>query len=60
MNVIEKTGKLEGARLENRVVGIAFFCSAVEGWAVVEVEFSFLGEPFGLIGVGYCRASVRD
>jgi hypothetical protein len=45
--VIEKTGKLEGAWLGSGVVGIAFFYSAVDGWAVIEVEFSFLGEPFG-------------
>ena len=46
--------------LKRRVVSITFCGAAVEGGAVVGIEFGFLRKPFGQVGVGNGKSPVCD
>ena len=46
--------------LKRRVVSITFCVVAVEGGAVVGIEFGFLRKPFGQVGVGNGKSPVCD
>lgn len=58
---VRKRRKSEGKLLlKRRVVSITFCGAAVEGGAVVGIEFGFLRKPFGQVGVGNGKSPVCD